>query len=300
MIQPAMHACRKSPWQTLAVVLAASVSLLLPGFIAFSAAAARDTAAGWIESFNPVIYFKSSADAQTVGAVKTEIEEWAPVGEVRLRKGADAVKDLEKRLGPERVRELGITGAMLPSSLVIVPSTPVIGHIDLVARVAGLEARDAVDAVGIPDATAMRVLSILSLLAALGAGLGLLGLFVHVVILGEFLARLQRAEQPQNAVLMMFGAHGRSVRKPTIIRGGALGLWSGGIATVTLLGALAIWQGVVSASFGSSISLVTAWPVAIVPLLVGSLTGVCAGFFVSTPSRRPTALVPRLLSAYGV
>lgn len=300
MIQPAMHACRTRPWQTFSVVLAAAVALLLPGFVAFFAAAGHDTATAWLEDYHPVVYFTATADAEQVEAVRAEISSWQSVGEVRLRRGADAVKDLERRLGAERVRELGVTSNMLPMSIVVVPSTPVAGHIDLVSRVAGLEVREEIDAVNIPDAMAMRVLLVLSVLGILGCILGVLGLVIQTIVLGEYLARLQRFEQAQNDVLLMFGAHGRSVRNPTIVRGGMLGLWSGGLATVTLLTALAIWQAVASASFGSSAGLVSAWPVAMLPLVVGSLMGLSIGSWISAPGRRPTALVPRLLTAYGV
>jgi len=188
----------------------------------------------------------------------------------------------------------------MPASFVLVPSTPVTGHIELISLTAGLEARDTVDAVSVPDATAVRILSILSLLGFIGALLGVLGLAVFTVVIGEYLIRLQRAEQAQNDVLLMFGAQGRSLRKPSIIRGVVLGLWSGGLATFTLMVALAIWQSVITSVLGGSASLVHAWPVAVVPLCVGPLIGVLAGFWVSTPERRPTELVPRLLTAYGV
>lgn len=300
MIQPAMHACRVHSWQTLAVVLAAAVALLLPGFVVFSAAAARDTAEGWLASFNPVIYLSAGATHAQTEALRIEMTEWSAVEHVRVRKGADAVKDLETRLGAERVRELGVTASMMPSSFVLVPSSPVTGHIELVSVVSGLEARDIVDSVSVPDASAVRILSVLSLLGFIGSLLGVLGMAVFTVVIAEYLIRLQDAEQAQNDVLLMFGAQGRSLRKPSIVRGVILGLWSGGLATITLMVALAIWQSVMSAVLGGSASLVHAWPVAVMPLAFGPVIGVLAGFWVSAPERRSTDLVPRLLTAYGV
>lgn len=300
MIQPPMQACHARRWQTFAAVLAASVALLLPGFVAFSVAAAQDTATGWLESFHPVVYLKADSTQAEIDALKTEIKEWPAVGEIRSRKGADAVKDLEARLGAERVRELGVTSSMLPPSIVIVPETPVAGHVDLIARVAGLEAREAVETVNVPDSTAVRILSILSLLGLLGAGLGLLGLLVYGVVIAEYLSRLQREEQAQNDVLLMFGAHSTSIRKPALVRGVFLGVYSGGLATVALMTVLAIWQGVANAALGSGVTLVHAWPVAVLPLVVGPVVGLLAGFWISAPRRRSTQMVPRLLTAYGV
>jgi len=300
MIQSPLELCRRLRWQTLSVVVACSLALMLPGLIGVVAMASQEASQRWLENYHPVVYLNYDITQESLDALTQEVEGWSSVESVHVRRPADARKDLEARLGTEAIQELGVSASMLPTSLVIKPGQAVIGHIDLVSRVASLDARMEVEAVRIPDSMALRVLSLTGVFLSFSFVLGLLSLFAFVLILGEFLVRLLEYEKDQNDVLTMFGATGTVLRRPTLIRGVAIGAWSGALTSFVLVFTLVMVQGLLHSALGVTSAMLGAWPFALLPLVVGPSVGLALSVGISRPARRPSALVPRLLQSHGV
>lgn len=300
MIQPAMQICREKRWETLSMLVSASLALFLPMLLVVLMLAGRDAAQGWLVGYNPVIYLNYDVSEEAVSALALEVEGWSTVETVKVRKPSDALKDLEGRLGVSQVRELGVSSSMLPASIVVEPSAAVVGHIDLVSRIVALEARMEVHSVQVPDSAALRVLSMTAMILTFAAILGLLGLIAFGLIMGEFLYRLQVSERNQNDVLAIFGASGAMLRRPTLLRGMVLGAWVGGLTAIGLSFSLVMIQGMLHAMMGVSLAMLGVWPLVAVPLLLGPMFGLGLAVLLTKPSRRPTQLVPRLLNAYGV
>jgi cell division protein FtsX len=282
MIQPPLQACADRKWQTAAVSFAVMVVIAIPLALAVSALCARSAAADWLASYTPVVYLEADASSEQAEKLAAEMREWPLVATVEVRTPDGAHADLTDRLGEDVVAELGVTPGMLPTSILLQPAVPLAGHIDLVARVSGLEARPDVDAVEVPSSDAMQVVSF----AAVGLGIAVLlaafGLLAALILLAGYLRRLRESDSDSDRVLALFGAQARDLRRPTLLRGLSLGAACG--VGVSLLGAVALlsWQVWSAYLVGVAVSTPTAaWSVVASPSLLIPTLGVAAAWFAS-------------------
>ncbi|MBA2664857.1 MAG: hypothetical protein H0U74_21390 [Bradymonadaceae bacterium] len=301
MLRPALHTFYDCKLHTGVVTVLLAIALVAPGTLALFAACSHSAANQWLSSYQPIVYLAPGTAAEAAQKLVDELTDWSTVAAVTQRTPAEALKQLRERLGNDHVRELGITEAMLPQSLILRPAIPVAGHIDLVSRVAGLEARMEVASIDVPSSGALKTLSIVRW-AAIGAALllGLLGLIASYVIIG-FLRALQRNEQEELAVLEIFGAEDLVLRRPSIVRGLAVGLWGGVGASIVLGTALLTWQADVALALGQ-MSVSSLWGALIVaaPMAIGPLIGLLAGMSVARkPLDQDRAALLRPLLRWG-
>lgn len=282
MIQPPLQACRQRKWETLAISFAVVVVIAIPVTLAAFALSARSAAESWLSSYAPIVYLDGNVSAEEAEALRAELNDWPLVASATLRKPQDAHEMLAARLGQGVVDDLGVTPAMLPLSIVLDPAVPFVGHVNLVARVAGLEARPEVDAVEVPSAAAAEVVGVA------GAGLGfavllaVLGVFAALALLFGYLRGLRQQDRDIDRVTALFGAHPAQLRRPTFVRGATIGVACGialsAVGAVSLL-AWQLWAGELL-GVGVSASL-TAWAVVLSPTVVVPLLGLVAAWFAS-------------------
>lgn len=278
MIRPPLEACRERKWETIAVSFAVIVVLAIPLSIGLAAICARSAAADWLRAYTPIVYLQPDVTDQQTQALAREVTGWRFVDKAEVRTPQQAAADLEHRLGKGAVRELGITAPMLPTSIVVHPAVPIAGHIDIVSRVAGLQARQEVDSVEVPSSGAMRAIRYAAFGLGIGALLGLGGLVAALVLLLSFLTRLRETDDEVDRVLALFGARTGALRRPTIIRGLAVGGWCGLIVTFVGCGGLVAWRFWAPAVMGIHLSLPNVvWPVVASPLLIVPLVGFLSG-----------------------
>lgn len=288
MIQAPLEACRARRWETAAVCFALMVVTAIPMTLGVSAICAREAATDWLEGYAPVVYLVPGTSAETANKLAAELAEWPSVAQAELREPKDAHAVLTARLGEELVTELGVTPAMLPRSIVLEPSVPLVGHIDMVARVAGLEARADVDAVDVPSPAAMDVIEAASAGLVLAALAAVLGLFAALVLLFGYLKRLRVADADVDRVVALFGAYRGDLARPTFVRGlsvaGACGvvvsaggalmllgwhLWSPGLLGVATAAPFAAWSTVASvAVLLPLVGFLAAWAAAREPVRI--------------------------------
>lgn len=279
MIRAPMRACSEHRLETSAVVVTMILALFVPSFLGLVALLSHDAGAAWLEAYRPIVYLEPDASEESVARLAAEMSEWPGVESVEVRQPEDAYAVLDERLGADELDSLGVTASMFPVSLEVIPRYPVAGHVDFVAEVASLEARMEVDAVDVPSSVALRLVSAANLMAMVAGVLGLLALLAAGVALSAYLRRLRELETDLEAVLGIFGAYPHDIRRPTLIRGTVLGLWSGIGVTVLLSATLAIWQAQAPPAIGleAFISPWT-WPLAAIPVLAGPALGAVVGW----------------------
>lgn len=282
MIRSPLEVCRERKWETVAVSFAVVVVLAIPLSIALVSLCTRSAVEDWLGEYTPIVYLQPETSSESAKELAAEIGEWPLVAEASVREPEQAHADLVRRLGEDSVTELGVTSAMLPTSIIVEPSVPVVGHIDLVSRVAGLEARMEVHSVELPSSGAMEAVEFAAT-ALIAAGLlGLFGIFAAAVLLLSYLERLRRGDDESDRVIALFGAYRSELRRPTIVRGLTLGAACG--AFVTSLGCFSLlaWQMYAPHLMGVDISLPAgAWSVAATPVLIVPVVGFFAAVYAS-------------------
>ena len=302
MIRPAVDALKARRFETLAVTLLLSLAAMLPGALAISGANAHAHASGWLEAYQPVIYLEPEGVAQAqVQALRAEVEAMPMVRTARLRAPDQALEELRAKLGPERVQQLGLSEAMMPTSLVLEPMVPLHGHIQLAARVSGLEAREMVHAVDVPSASALRLMEAARATVMLSGLIVLLLTLVATVLLATFLRRLRDDERDEIALLEMFGASRSDLVRPTMLRGAALGLCAGLLASGSLLmGQLMVgrWAALIS---GVAASTLWIWALVLSPLILLPVLGLFVGRLSARRAMRPPtdSSLPEVRCALG-
>lgn len=284
MIRSPMEICRERKWETASVTFAVIVVLAIPLCIALVGLCGHSAAEDWLRSYTPVVYLEPDASAEDAASIAREIGEWSLVEEATVRDPAGAHAALVERLGEDTVTELGITPAMLPTSILVRPSIPVAGHIDLVSRVSGLEARLEVDAVEVPSSEAMRVVNFAAIGIGVAGVMGGFGLLAAALLLLSFLERLRARDDESDRVLALFGAYDSQLRRPTLIRGVSLGAACG--VVVAVLGCIGLlgWQLWAPHVLGIEISLpAAAWSVVGSPAIIVPLIGLLAAWFAVRP-----------------
>lgn len=280
MIRPASHALKERPYETAAVALLLALTMILPGVMLLAGARVHAHALGWLSAYEPVVYLSPEVgedrDALTE-ALRTEVESWSMVDSARVRAPAQALEELRGKLGAERVQQLGLSEAMMPTSVILSPVVPLHGHIELAARVSGLEARDEISAVDVPSADALRLMEAARGAISVALVIAVLMSLVTAILLAAYLQRIRRLESHETELLEMFGASRGALRRPTILRGGFLGITSGLLATVTLLVcqlALSRWA---AALTGVDASATWTWFVVVLPVALTPALGILVG-----------------------
>ncbi len=278
MLRSATDALRTRKFATATAVLVLAFALLIPCVAVLAASFASGAARTYLQAYRPVVYLRADADKKTAARLAKELDGWPAVDEATVRTPAQAFGDLERRLGRDEVAKLGVSAEMLPFSVELVPATPVIGHLDLIARVSGLQARPEVATVDVPSAKAARTLSFVRWLLILGA----VSLVVMVAAgIGQtcgFLIRLARAHSRETELLASFGAPPAKLRRPTMVRGMAVGTLAGVVAFASLLVVLLLWQNARPVVLGLAHGLSGwSWAVIMCPVVLGPAAGALAG-----------------------
>jgi cell division protein FtsX len=284
MIRPASHALRERPYETAAVVLLLSLALVVPGVMLLLGARAHAHALGWLSAYEPVIYLSTELGDKrddTAQALRSEVEAWSMVESARVRAPAQALEELRAKLGAERVQQLGLSEAMMPTSVILSPVVPLHGHIELAANVSGLEARDEVSAVDVPSADALRLMEAARSAISVALVIAIVMALVAAILLAAFLRRIRQLESHETELLEMFGASRGALRRPTMLRGAFLGVLSGVLATTTLLVtqlALARWATTLT---GVDAGATWTWFIVILPVVLSPALGVLVGRLVA-------------------
>ncbi len=289
MLRPPLQTLYDRKKRTILTATMLTVALVIPVVLALAATTTFSIARQKLDSYRPIIYLTTDASADATEQLRNEISQWATVATVTKRSSTDALQQLEKRLGPEHVRSLGLTKEMLPNSLLIEPKIPLAGHIQLISRVAGLEARMEVESVDIPSADALKTLRLTGMATAATSFLLLMLTFSALNALANFLRTLEHHERHELAILEIFGADDSALRRPTLIRGITIGLWSGVAATALVGLSLAIWQADLTLALGQlKIFSATGFLIVALPLFLGPLLGLLAGIIVTRRKDRAT------------
>lgn len=288
MLRPPLQSLYDRKRRTFLTATMLTVALVIPVVLALAATTTFSIARQKLDNFRPIIYLTTDASADAAEQLRSEISQWSSVAKVTQRSPADALQQLETRLGPEHIRDLGLTKEMLPNSLILEPTIPLAGHIQLIARVAGLEARMEVDSVEIPSASALKTLRLTGLATAATCFLLLMFTLSALNALAGFLRTLEHHERHELAILEIFGADDSALRRPSLLRGITIGIWSG-IAATTLTGlALIIWQNDLALALGQlKIFTATSFLLLAAPLLIGPILGLLAGLIVTRRKIHP-------------
>lgn len=282
MIRSPLEVCRERKWETMAVSFAVIVVLAIPLSIALVSLCTRSAVEDWLGEYTPIVYLQPQTSSEAAGELADEVRQWPLVADAVVRPPTEAHGDLVRRLGEGSVEELGVTPQMLPASVVVEPSVPVVGHLDLVSRVAGLEARMEVHSVELPSSEAMEAVQLTATALVVAALLSLFGVFAAAVLLLSYLERLRRGDEESDRVTALFGAYRSELRRPTIVRGLAIGAACGAFVTFVGCFGLLAWQMYAPHLLGVDISLPGgAWSVAVTPVLIVPVVGFFAAVYAS-------------------
>ena len=269
MIRSPLEVCRERKWETAAVSFAVIVVLAIPLSLSLISLTAYETAEQWLSRYTPIVYLAPGTSDEAAAKLAAEVRAWPLVANADVRAPGDAYRALEARLGADSMQQLGVTEGMLPTSIVLQPAVAVIGHIDLVARTSGLEARMEVDSVEVPSASAMRVVHFAALGMLLAVVLAILGLASAAILLLSFFERLRSVDDETDRVLALFGAHPSELRRPSLVRGLAIGAGCGAAVSGGAVMGLLVWQLYGPHVVGIDVSLpVAAWSAAAIPLVL--------------------------------
>lgn len=302
MLRPPLQRLYDRKSRTILTSLMLAVALIIPATLMLTATSTFDIARQKLDNYRPIIYLTTDVSNDAVQQLQEEISQWPGVANVSRRTPAEAFQQLSTRLGSDHIRDLGLTQAMLPHSLILEPKIPLAGHIQLIARVAGLEARMEVDSVDIPSANALKTLRLTGFATAITSFLLLMLTLSSLTALTNFLRSIEHHERHELAILEAFGADDTALRRPTLIRGLAIGLWSGIAATTCISLALIIWQTDLALALGQvKIFSITSILILASPLFFGPLLGLLAGIIVTRRKiqSRPDAILRPLLRWRG-
>jgi hypothetical protein len=291
MLRPANDALRRRKAETATTIAVLAFALILPCMAVLAAAFVGDAARSYLEAYQPIVYLSSDAGSDEADEIAAELGGWPTVDDATVRTPDDAFAVLQERLGNQEVAKLGVSAKMLPYSVSLEPSTPVLGHLDLIAAVSGLEARMEVESIDVPSPRAAQTLSFVRWLLWLG---GVLLVVLVATGIGQgraYLLRLEDELQDESELLALFGAPPAKLSRATLVRGVTLGAWAGAVAFGGLFVLLLLWQdarpAVLGIAHGTSAWSWSAWSwVAVaVPLVLGPLFGLIAAW-IANRSRR--------------
>ena len=298
MIKHPTEALRRRRVESIGVALALGLAWVVPGVFGMTAVVSADVSAEWLESYEPVVYMSPEATQADAKALGEELGALAGVGEAQVRTREQALGKLREGVGEEQVEALGVTEAMMPLSVAVVPRVPAHGHVELAARVGALEARELVERVDVPSGEALGVMGLAREALMLALALALVGLCAGAATLAGFLRSTREDERQELEVLEIFGAGRGDLGKGSAMRGAVVGAWAGVGASCAMV-MLMFWAqrhtGVLlgQAAFGS----VQAWAMAMAPLVVSPTLGLVVGMLVSKRRGRGREVAPGIESA---
>jgi cell division protein FtsX len=286
MLRPANDALKERKVETATTVAVLAFALVIPCLAVLAAAFVGDVAKTYLEAYEPIVYLTADAQEADAKTLAEELGAWPAVGEAKLRTPDEAFSQLQERLGNGEVAKLGVSAKMLPYSVVLQPSTPVAGHLDLIAEISGLEARMEVESVDVPSAQAAKALSFVRWLLWLGAGLLVVLVVTGVSQVRGYLVRLADESTRETELLALFGAPPSKLRRASLVRGVTIGVWAGVVAFAGLFALLLMWQDarpvLVGVAHGAS---AWSWAVIAAPVIFGPLFGATAGWFANRSRR---------------
>lgn len=282
MLRPANHALKERLFESATATTVLAFSMLIPCLVALFGVFFADTAKSYLSVYRPVVYLSAEAGESQASELAEELGKWSAVGEVEVRDPQQAFEILQERIGEQEISRLGVSPKMLPFSLVLVPSVPLVGHIDLIAQVEGLPARAHIATVDVPSAKAARTLIAARWLLMFGAFSLLIVLIIGVAQMRILLMQLADDEAQEARLLSLFGAPGSGFRRATLTRGVTLGVWAGLLGFILLALMLFTWHYARPAIFGlEDVILGWAWLIVAVPILLGPAAGFLAAGLVN-------------------
>lgn len=279
MIRSYAQSLKSHPLESLAIITLWVMMLAMPGALAQGALIAQDSVTAWLDHYQPVVYIADDVEPQAIKALSEELAAWPGVASVEHRSPAQAVELLSERLGPEEVQRLGISAAMMPSSLIIKPRYAAIDHVSLISRVAALEARERVSAVDTPSAAATGQLKLISSVGLIVALMLSILCATSLVLMVTYLRHLSSQEQHELAALELFGVSSFDLARGSLARGVTLGAWAGLIAAASLLALQFSLQAQVPVALRQSGGLSWGWAIAMLPLLLSPSMGLIAALW---------------------
>src|SRR5690554_141059 len=282
MLRPANDALKDKLFESLSATSVLAFSMLIPCLIAIFGVFFADTARSYLSAYRPVVYLSAEAGEPQAAALAEELGGWSGVAQVEVRAPSQAFDTLQERIGEQEVSRLGVTPKMLPYNLVLVPTLPLVGHVDLIARVEGLPARAHIATVDVPSAKAARTLIAARWLVTFGVAVLLVLLWVGIAQTRIHLMQLADDETQEAHLLALFGAPGAEFRRATLTRGLTLGLWAGLLGSILLVLMLFNWHYARPAIFGlEDATLGWAWLIIVAPVLLGPAAGFLAAGLVN-------------------
>lgn len=282
MLRPANHALKQNLFESATATTVLAFSMLIPCLIALVAVLFADTATSYMSAYRPVVYLSAEAGDPEAAALAEELGGWSEVGEVEVRDPQKAFEILQERIGEQEIARLGVSPKMLPYSLVLVPTIPLIGHIDLIARVEGLPVRAQIATVDVPSASAARTLIAVRWLMTFAGVFLVVLLIIGAAQARIFLMRLADDDAREARLLALFGAPASGFRRATLARGLTLGVAAGLLGFILLSMMLFFWHYARPAIFGlEDATLGWAWLVIAVPVLLGPAVGFLAAGLVN-------------------
>lgn len=287
MIQGPLEKCKQQRLLTLCTVFAIALVLLIP--VGFSALAVASASAvdGYLKAYRPQVFVRADVAQTDVDALMAEVEGWPEVEAVSKLDPQANLDYLRQNLGDDVVNSLGVTRGMMPTGFEVQPVTPLLGHIEVVALVSGLQARQIVDAVHLPSAETQRAMNLASTLLALAFLSALLALLVSGLLMRFYLKALREAESEQDQILEMFGATKQQLGTPTLIRGAIVGFAAGFVTLVVAAVGLSSLHALADVYVGVKLDTMTVWLCMFATPLIGSFVGTLAALPLSR--RNPLA-----------
>lgn len=289
MLRPPLAALTSRPVESLSLVLLLACALTLPGAVSMGAMMTQTSAQAWLERYEPTVYLDAHATPEQVRELQKELGAWSSVERAQLRSPEGAVETLRARLGEEAVEHLGIGPAMMPTSILLKPKVALRDHVQLIAAVQGLEARDAVASVDVPSAQSSKMLHAAHATAWAALVCMLMLWVLSLGLLWAFLRRVLKDEHQEMALLEQFGASGFSLVRAHWVRGAAMGGVGGVVACGALLCVQFSGQSFAQAMTQQSWGVSWSWALAVAPLLLGPVQGILAGHAVALGTRRRKA-----------
>src|SRR5690606_27018348 len=133
MLRSANDALKDRLFESASATAVLAFTMLIPCLIAIFGVFFADTARSYLSAYHPVVYLSADAGETQAAALAEELGGWSGVAEVEVRAPDEAFDMLQERIGEQEISRLGVAPKMLPYSLVLVPTLPLIGHVDLIA-----------------------------------------------------------------------------------------------------------------------------------------------------------------------
>ena len=235
MLRSPLESLGRHRLATVGVVMALAASMWLMAALGASVVQIQAGAVAWWEQFVPVVYLEEGVDEAEVAYLREEIEEWSAVASVTVETADEFVDRLKAEFGTEEVEAMGVEASMMPTALIVEPRVWQIGEAELVARLEAMEVRRSVMDVEAPEpgvlswmesGRSLLIGAVVAVVVVAGASLvGMVGL----------LRNIQHRHRRENHLLEVFGASPGALRRPTVIRGLALGTAGGLMAALGFL-----------------------------------------------------------------